>query len=110
MQRCQPNQRRRRHPELTAPANYRFYVNTITKKSQWEKPTAPAKGLDDVPDGPPPGYTPGSGPAPTDSKKTNPFDTKTTNATPGAGSSSQLDEDERLARQMQEEEDAQPQP
>ena len=39
----------------------RFYVNTFTKKSQWDKPTAPARPLedDDGPPGPPPSYSPG---------------------------------------------------
>ncbi|KAK6066242.1 WW domain-containing protein [Seiridium cupressi] len=81
----------------------RFYVNTYTKKSQWDKPTAPAiNPNDDSPAGPPPGYTPGGGHTPSD-VKTNPFaaDSQRT-----GGSSHQESEDERLARQLQEEENA----
>ncbi|CAK7266858.1 hypothetical protein SEPCBS57363_002304 [Sporothrix epigloea] len=85
-----------------------FYVNTVTKKSQWDKPTAPATGVSDDPGGPPPNYSPGSGPAPSDSKK-NPFTSSNTNFSDGdrrGGRSpfSQEQEDERLARQMQQEE------
>ncbi|KAL7623958.1 hypothetical protein AAE478_005515 [Parahypoxylon ruwenzoriense] len=85
-----------------------FYVNTYTKKSQWDKPTEPAVDPnahgDGAPSGPPPGYTPGSGPAPTDSK--NPFVNEATKPG-GPGSSSHAvdeDADARLARQLQEEE------
>ncbi len=91
--------------QLTPPApGHRFYVNRYTKKSQWEKPTEPARapGSDDSPDGPPP-YAAGKSPAPSDAKtggSTNPFDHRA-----GAGSS-QEDADARLARQLQEEEDA----
>ncbi|KAI0143248.1 hypothetical protein BJ166DRAFT_539952 [Pestalotiopsis sp. NC0098] len=82
---------------------YRFYVNTFTKKSQWEKPTAPAVNPnDDSPAGPPPGYTPGGGPAPSDAK-TNPFH----NDSRGPGGPSHIEsEDEALARKLQEEENA----
>lgn len=81
----------------------RFYVNTYTKKSQWDKPTAPAVDPNsEAPMGPPPGYTPGSTPAPSDSK-TNPF---VNQATRPGGSSQGESEDERLARQLQEEENA----
>ncbi|KAI0853694.1 hypothetical protein F5Y00DRAFT_223347 [Daldinia vernicosa] len=86
-----------------------FYVNTYTKKSQWDRPTEPAvdpnRHDDGAPPGPPPGYTPGSGPSPTDSKN-NPFVNESTK--PGYGSSSHVDEDAdaRLARQLQEEENA----
>lgn len=52
--------------------------------------------------GPPPGYTPGSTPAPSDSK-TNPF---VNQATRPGGPSHGESEDERLARQLQEEENA----
>ncbi|KAI0137353.1 hypothetical protein BJ170DRAFT_678202 [Xylariales sp. AK1849] len=80
-----------------------FYVNKYTKKSQWDKPTAPAVDPNsDGPLGPPPGYAHGSGPSPSDAK-TNPFanyDTK-----PGGPSHSES-EDERLARQLQDEENA----
>ncbi|KAI1844152.1 hypothetical protein JX265_002926 [Neoarthrinium moseri] len=78
-----------------------FYVNTYTKKSQWDKPTAPAVNPnDDAPPGPPPGYSAGSGPAPSDAK-TNPFVNDATR--PG---SHQESADERYARQLQEEENA----
>jgi hypothetical protein len=85
----------------------RFYVNLYTKKSQWDKPTAPALPPDDDgPDGPPPGYAPGSGPAPTD-KKTNPYDDPKNQSLGGVSSrQAQEDEDARLARQLQDEEDA----
>ncbi|KAK7977594.1 hypothetical protein PG988_005084 [Apiospora saccharicola] len=80
-----------------------FYVNTYTKKSQWDKPTAPAVDPNsEAPMGPPPGYTPGSTPAPNDSK-TNPF---VNQATRPGGPSHGESEDERLARQLQEEENA----
>jgi hypothetical protein len=84
----------------------RFYVNTLTKKSQWDKPTAPATPASDAPDGPPPGYTPGSSAPATAGQdikaqstgaSTNPFD--------GNSKAKQEDEDARLARQLQEEED-----
>lgn len=79
-----------------------FYVNTFTKKSQWDKPTEPAKNpADDGPDGPPPGYTPGAPPAPSDAK-TNPFSPQNTGTSAGPAET----EDARLARQMQAEEDA----
>lgn len=73
----------------------RFYVNTFTKKSQWDKPTEPARPPEDeAPAGPPPSYTPGDKPAPTDTKK-NPF----TN-------NDEESEDAKLARKLQAEEDA----
>lgn len=82
-----------------------FYVNTFTKKSQWEKPTAPARPPEDEsPVGPPPSYTPGDKPAPTDTKK-NPYDDHNKDTT-GARSSAHDDEDAKLARQLQAEEDA----
>ncbi|KAI0124563.1 hypothetical protein F4776DRAFT_630235 [Hypoxylon sp. NC0597] len=91
-----------------------FYVNTYTKKSQWEKPTEPAvdpnRHDDSAPPGPPPSYTPGSGPAPSDSKsasgQNNPFINESTKPGAPSTSSHSIDEDERLARQLQEEEDA----
>ncbi|KAK4235607.1 hypothetical protein C8A03DRAFT_17676 [Achaetomium macrosporum] len=89
-----------------------FYVNTYTKKSQWEKPTEPAQPPQDdlAPPGAPPSYTPGSHtPGPTDVKH-NPFDPAPGNQ-PGASSSTSVphnteEEDARLARQLQAEEDA----
>lgn len=109
------------HPLLTPSLPQRFYVNTYTKKSQWEKPTEPAQPPhDDL--GAPPGYTPGSTPAPSDTK-VNPYDNNNHNHGGGAaasylnssapGSSAGQhnpnpndDEDARLARQLQAEEDA----
>ncbi len=83
----------------------RFYVNTYTKKSQWDKPTEPARppGGDGAPDGPPPSYSPGSGPAPTDAKK-NPFNDGQQRGSDGRVLTAQEAEDERLARQLQQEE------
>lgn len=79
----------------------RFYVNTYTKKSQWDKPTEPVYGPPDqgAPPGPPPSYQSG-GPNVTDSKhglgSNNPYG--------GGGSSSESDAE--LARRLQAEEDA----
>ncbi|KAL1883064.1 hypothetical protein VTK73DRAFT_9990 [Phialemonium thermophilum] len=82
-----------------------FYVNTFTKKSQWEKPTAPARPPDDeAPPGPPPSYSPGAGPTPNDTKK-NPYADNSHDRSSG-GPSSIEDEDAKLARQLQAEEDA----
>ncbi|RYO80763.1 hypothetical protein DL764_009852 [Monosporascus ibericus] len=86
-----------------------FYVNIYTKKSQWDKPTEPAvdpsaSSSSGAPDGPPPGYTPGSAPAPTDSK--NPFVNEATKPGFDGGGPSDEDADARLARQLQEEENA----
>lgn len=85
----------------------RFYVNTFTKKSQWDKPTEPARPPqdDDAPPGPPPAYRPGDGPAPTDAKN-NPFTPQSTGTAGGGASSSQVESDAELARRLQEEEDA----
>lgn len=80
----------------TLTTNPRFYVNTYTKKSQWDKPTAPAlPPQDDAPAGPPPSYTPGDKPAATDTKKNPYLDT-----------TSDESEDAKYARQLQAEEDA----
>jgi len=81
-----------------------FYVNIYTKKSQWDKPTEPIyaqSGLGDSPAGPPPGYSSGGRDQPTDTKS-NPYD----NAGVVRGSSNNIDEDARLAAQLQAEEDA----
>lgn len=93
----------------------RFYVNSYTKKSQWDKPTEPARPPppdDGAPAGPPPSYTPGNQPAPSDAK-VNPYDDPKFNSSNNNASSSsshhnpqQEDEDARLARQLQAEEDA----
>lgn len=84
-----------------------FYVNIYTKQSQWEKPVEPIyppPAHDEAPSGPPPGYSGGSGPAPTD-YKTNPYDSG--NRGPGIGNSStSIDDDARLAARLQAEEDA----
>ncbi|KAL2109432.1 hypothetical protein VUR80DRAFT_2490 [Thermomyces stellatus] len=86
-----------------------FYVNLTTKQSQWEKPTSPA--FDEStrppppPDDAPPDYTPGDGPAPSDTKK-NPY---LDSPQPDAASSSkqkQEEEDARLARELQEQENS----
>ncbi|KAK0634645.1 hypothetical protein B0T17DRAFT_611620 [Bombardia bombarda] len=86
-----------------------FYVNTYTKKSQWDKPTEPARApAGDAPAGPPPTYTPGDKPAPSDTK-VNPYDDPNNRGIfgpSGGGSSSTQDEDARLARQLQDEENA----
>ncbi|PHH85953.1 hypothetical protein CDD83_10943 [Cordyceps sp. RAO-2017] len=82
-----------------------FYVNVYTKKSQWEKPTAPVFPVgEDAPNEPPPGYEPGHGPAPTDTKK-NPYEDRTAGPKPPAASSAE-DEDAKLAAKLQAEEDA----
>ncbi|KAI0402401.1 hypothetical protein F4802DRAFT_600169 [Xylaria palmicola] len=83
-----------------------FYVNTFTKKSQWDKPTAPAVDPYDAPAGPPPGYAPGS-----NRGSMNPFakgDTASSHSNAGSDSKSRYDEDAdaRLARQLQEQENA----
>ncbi|KAK1775599.1 hypothetical protein QBC45DRAFT_445064 [Copromyces sp. CBS 386.78] len=85
-----------------------FYVNTYTKKSQWEKPTEPAVPPRDefAPAGPPPSYSAGDSKPVSDSKTShnnNPYDNPSNRA---GGSHSYEDEDARLARQLQAEEDA----
>ncbi|KAF6826214.1 ww domain containing protein [Colletotrichum musicola] len=91
-----------------------FYVNLHTKQSQWDRPTEPAlpppPPEDGAPGGPPPGYAPRPGdPAPIDSKPNpyEPHDNKSSTPQPGGpgGPSNGLSEDERLARQLQAEED-----
>lgn len=84
-----------------------FYVNLYTKKSQWDKPTAPAHPPDDddAPPGPPPGYTPGSAPTPSDVKK-NPYNDPSNQSLGGKSKQEQEDEDAQLARQLQEQEDS----
>ncbi|KFY19094.1 hypothetical protein V491_04591, partial [Pseudogymnoascus sp. VKM F-3775] len=75
-----------------------FYVNIYTKKSQWDKPTAPVYPPQSSapPVGAPPSY--GGATQPTSDAKVNPYDT------PDATKSS-VDEDARLAAQLQAEED-----
>lgn len=86
-----------------------FYVNTYTKVSQWEKPTEPAipprDDLAGAPGGPPPSYNPGASAPVVSDAKVNPYD----NLPNQTGSSSKIsteEEDARLARQLQAEEDA----
>jgi len=85
-----------------------FYVNTYTKQSQWDKPTEPIYPPDEgAPAGPPPSYNHGDAKAVEAEKaglsSNNPY----ASATGGrAGSSHDVSEDERLARQLQEEENA----
>jgi len=90
--------------------NYKewFYVNTYTKKSQWDKPTEPARADEGGPQGPPPGYTPNPSIATPTDTKANPYDDRAfvSNGGAGAGTSAALSEDEKLARQLQAEEDA----
>ncbi|KEY69665.1 hypothetical protein S7711_03149 [Stachybotrys chartarum IBT 7711] len=83
-----------------------FYVNIYTKQSQWEKPFEPVYPPqdDNGPLGAPPSYQPGHSPAPSD-VKTNPY-LQTSGVTPGAGSSSQVDEDARLAAELQAQEES----
>lgn len=86
----------------------RFYVNVYTKKSQWDKPTAPVFPVgENAPDEPPPGYEPGHTPAPTDTKK-NPYEDRSGSGhgTPTAGGVSAAEEDAKLAAKLQAEEDA----
>lgn len=72
-----------------------FYVNTFTKASQWDKPTQPAPGsTGGAPAGPPPGYNHNAAVTPTPEKSAY-----------GAGSAN-VSEDEKLARRLQEEENA----
>ncbi|KAG6039367.1 hypothetical protein E4U41_002757 [Claviceps citrina] len=85
-----------------------FYVNVYTKKSQWEKPTAPVFPVDEnAPSGPPPGYEAGkTAPVATDTKKNpyeNPTDEKTGTVPHGPAGE---EEDARLAARLQAEEDA----
>ncbi|KAF2755685.1 hypothetical protein EJ05DRAFT_112174 [Pseudovirgaria hyperparasitica] len=88
-----------------------FYVNIYTKKSQWDKPTEPIfpPGNNDLaPEGPPPSYA-GGPTQPLHGEKTglssnNPYASP---AGPGGASASHdISEDERLARQLQDEENA----
>jgi len=86
-----------------------FYVNIYTKKSQWERPTEPIypphESEFEAPPGVPPAYDHSSSqPVAADKEglaSNNPYASGG-----GAGSSRNIDEDERLARQLQAEEDA----
>lgn len=78
-----------------------FYVNIYTKKSQWDKPTEPVYPPGEgPPDGPPPSYTGGPGAHSTSTEKSN-----LTSNNPYA-QQPDISEDERYARQLQEEEQA----
>ncbi|KAI9795956.1 MAG: hypothetical protein M1833_006604 [Piccolia ochrophora] len=84
-----------------------FYVNLHTKKSQWERPTAPALPIDTpAPDGLPPSYEQEVGHTQHTDHKAGTF--QSNNPFNGTSSSTQpyVDEDARLAAQLQEEEDA----
>lgn len=76
-----------------------FYVNLTTKQSQWEMPTEPAYALpgDAPPPGAPPSYDTNTARDTGPEKSNNPFVNQ---------GSQNMSEDERLARQMQDEEDA----
>jgi len=78
-----------------------FYVNTFTKKSQWDKPTEPVYG-DEAPGGPPPGYDNSS------SKPTGPEKSglNTNNSYGGPANNANTTDDEALARRLQAEESA----
>ncbi|KAK0889146.1 hypothetical protein LTR91_014888 [Friedmanniomyces endolithicus] len=82
-----------------------FYVNTHTKASQWDRPTTPVYAAgDSPPPGAPPGYahspSAATGPEKGGFGTNNPYGSTTS----GPGGSTA--EDERLARQLQAEEDA----
>ena len=89
---------------LNAHVVARFYVNTYTKRSQWDKPTEPAQppSFEAAPEGAPPGYASGPhAPAVSDTKRA-PLDTNNPyNAHGGSGES-----DAALAARLQAEEDA----
>ncbi|KAF2734868.1 hypothetical protein EJ04DRAFT_576568 [Polyplosphaeria fusca] len=81
-----------------------FFVNIYTKKSQWDKPDTPVypPGEQPLALDAPPTYAPSKSPAPTDEKRL-------ASNNPYAGEvrkSQDISEDERLARQLQEEENA----
>ncbi|KAK5997838.1 hypothetical protein PT974_00201 [Cladobotryum mycophilum] len=83
-----------------------FYINVYTKKSQWDKPTAPVYPEDDAPPpGAPPGYTPGNNAPSFGDVKKNPYDDRSTSANPGVPRH-QEEDDARLAAKLQAEEDA----
>ncbi|KAH7392825.1 hypothetical protein BKA66DRAFT_313214 [Pyrenochaeta sp. MPI-SDFR-AT-0127] len=85
-----------------------FFVNIYTKKSQWDKPTEPIYPPgEEAPHGPPPTYHPPAGAVAGNltgaSEKSN-FSSNNPYATSGPGSSN-ISEDEKLARKLQEEEE-----
>ncbi|KAK0661751.1 WW domain-containing protein WWM1 [Lasiodiplodia hormozganensis] len=89
-----------------------FYVNIYTKQSQWDKPTEPIYPPSEAeasvpPPGPPPSYNQGDA-KPLGSEKTGLSSNNPYGSGYGGGgqSSHDISEDERLARQLQAEEDA----
>ncbi|KAF2660177.1 hypothetical protein K491DRAFT_94122 [Lophiostoma macrostomum CBS 122681] len=82
-----------------------FFVNIHTKKSQWDKPTSPAYPAGEAPDAPPPSYAPPADGQRLSSEKSR-LGTNNPYAGTGGTSSQNLSEDEKLARQLQEEEEA----
>ena len=87
-------------------SHHRFYVNLYTKKSQWDKPTAPVFPVgENAPNGPPPSYEPGHTPAPTDTKK-NPYDDHSGSGHGASAAGGSPSEDAKLAAKLQAEEDA----
>lgn len=84
-----------------------FFVNIYTKQSQWEKPTEPVyPSQDNAPPGAPPGYDSSSKPRFGGDEKSGLHSNNPYGAGAGAGAGSSMSEDERLARQLQAEEDA----
>ena len=77
----------------------RFYVNTYTKKSQWEKPTSSAQPDEGAPAGAPPGYTNPGGVTVSDHKKA-PLESN--NPYNQSSQSSAADSDAQLAAKLQE--------
>lgn len=91
----------------------RYYVNTHTKQSQWNRPTEPVYPTSSgtpPPGGPPPNYTGGGAASSTHSNEkpalntNNPY--SATNPLSHTGSNPNVSEDERYAARLQAEEDA----
>jgi hypothetical protein len=93
----------RTHQSLSPQANI-YLVNTITKQSQWDKPTAPATPpTGAAPAGPPPSYSgPAAGSNPSTSEKSNPNNPYNQPST----TLSQEAQDRALAAKLQAEENA----
>lgn len=84
-----------------------FFVNIYTKQSQWEKPTEPVyPSHDSAPPGAPPGYDHSTKPAYGGDEKGGLHSNNPYGAAGMGASGSSMSEDERLARQLQAEEDA----
>lgn len=91
---------------LRFPCTYQHTsVNVYTKKSQWDKPTEPAYPHGEAPDHPPPSYAPPSDGQRLSSEKSR-LGTNNPYAGAGGGSGQNISDDEKLARQLQEEEEA----